>query len=170
LKNFPQWTGLQQVELMLWLVAFVVTLAAAIVCIVGRWLPTLLLAASSLALNLAATALAVADYERHIGSLKAPLELFVFGYSEPRFVWWMVSSGIVTFTLLAVAILLVVRARSDVARRGLAPENTPAPAAPIASAPQVLLPAAGWYPHPSGDGSLGYWDGTDWIQHPRAAT
>lgn len=172
LKDFSQWTGLQQAALVLWLVAFVVTLAAAVVCITGRWLPTLVLAFSSLALNLLATALSLADYSRLTGSLKVSLEYSVFGYSGQRFVWWMFFSGIATFALLAAAILLIVRARSGVSQRvvGWAPGYTPPPAAPSGRAPQVPLAVAGWYPHPSGNGTLGYWDGSDWIQHPSAAT
>jgi hypothetical protein len=71
--------------------------------------------------------------------------------------------GLVAFVLLLVGIVRRSRARRDAAMAG--GTGGYAVAAPGAPPVHPGLPPADWYPDPSGEHRLRYWDGTGWTGH-----
>lgn len=169
-----------------WVAAVAATVAAAVMCMAGSRRATLVLASSALALNLVATASSATRIVSEGLPLAMTLKWQIFGvYPGNSGVGKSVLfAGIVTLVLLAAAIAFVATARGAAANRaptwdraaGQVPATGGAApwvgAAQQASGPtaghatQQSAPVAGWYPHPSGNGSLGYWDGLAWLNVP----
>lgn len=171
LKVFSDMSEVDQFSGVLWLIALAATIAAAIVCFAGPRVATLWLAISALLLNVLATAIS-AIYSAHLGFPVGPtLKLDILGIypNGGPFSSAALFGGLITWVLLAVAIVLVATVRDATGpARPVAPFASPMPApmqmpAPVPQQPSV---AAGWYPHPSGNGSLGYWDGVKWLDIP----